>query len=175
MSEVGEVVECLRVLCSVGVTPASQVVQTLLHLVKARINELAPAQIPAVHSLLLSVRRSQPQGHNKGQPLVEALLLALPIVFEAQSGWAAAKAQSGSQLCHLLGYSLSEQPGSEATLQLADRMASWPQPWDSSGDVALSVLFSLGRLELKSFIEERGLCRLHRRAYDELGRNIHSK
>lgn len=70
-----ETIGALKVMCHMGVPTTSPIVQVLLQLIRHRVNDLVPGQIVYVDSLLSSMQKS---------PLLEALKIALPLLFEAK-------------------------------------------------------------------------------------------
>lgn len=71
--ELNETIEALKVISYVGVPPNSTIVQVLLQLIRQNINSLSLPHIMFLDFLLHQF---------KGSPLVDALKIALPIVFE---------------------------------------------------------------------------------------------
>ncbi|XP_017776331.1 PREDICTED: uncharacterized protein LOC108562481 [Nicrophorus vespilloides] len=73
--ELNDSIEALKVMNFIGVQSDSTIVQVLLQLIRHQINDLSLHQIIFIDFLFT---------HMKSTPLVEALRLALPIVFEIQ-------------------------------------------------------------------------------------------
>ncbi|KAK5647620.1 hypothetical protein RI129_002512 [Pyrocoelia pectoralis] len=71
--ELNETIEALKVISYVGVSTTSTIVQVLLQLLRHNINDLSLHQLIFLDFLLRQFKSS---------PLVEALLIALPIVFD---------------------------------------------------------------------------------------------
>ncbi|KAK4885237.1 hypothetical protein RN001_001508 [Aquatica leii] len=71
--EINEAIEALKVVSYLGVSPNSTIVQTLLQVIRYNINDLSLQQLMFLDFLLKQFKSS---------PLVEALLIAIPIVFE---------------------------------------------------------------------------------------------
>ncbi|KAF5308173.1 hypothetical protein FQR65_LT06353 [Abscondita terminalis] len=71
--ELNETIEALKVISYVGVSPNSTIALTLLQLIRYNINDLSLQQLIFLDFLLKQFKSS---------PLVDALLIAIPIVFE---------------------------------------------------------------------------------------------
>lgn len=71
--ELNETIEALKIISYVGVSSQSTIIQVLLQLIRHSINDLSLQHIMFLDFLLRQF---------KGSPLVDGLLIALPIVFE---------------------------------------------------------------------------------------------
>lgn len=75
MIEVNDTIDALKVITYMGAPSNSTIIQVLLQLIRHNVNDLSLQQIIFLDFLL---------SHHDGAPLVEALRLALPMVFEIQ-------------------------------------------------------------------------------------------
>lgn len=73
--EIHDAIEALKVVSYVGVDSTSTIVQVLLQILRYNINDLSPQQIIFIDFLLSQFKSS---------PLVDGLLIALPVVFDVQ-------------------------------------------------------------------------------------------
>lgn len=141
MIELNETIEALKVVSYVGVSSNSTIVQVLLQLIRQNINHLTLHQIIFLDFLLT---------HFKSSPLVDALKIALPLVFEIQLP-AKMSRDNMEHIAEYLQY-ISKRPVSEQCIELIIATGiKCQEPMNAR--TAKSIIWSLCELEPDIFFE----------------------
>lgn len=129
--ELNETVEALKILSYVGVPSKSTIFQTLLQMIRQNVNNLTLQQIIFLDFLLKQVTVT---------PLSDALLIALPIVFEVQLPYKM-DGDNFSHLTDLLQYATRNKLSDRAVNHLLNALDRHKNKMDVRG--ALSIIWSL--------------------------------
>ncbi|KAG8223863.1 hypothetical protein J437_LFUL005426, partial [Ladona fulva] len=110
-----ETIGALKAMCHMNVPSTSPIVQILLNLLRHQVNDLVPGQIVYVDMLLTNMEKS---------PLLEALKIALPMIFEAKLQTAIADEDtSPSYLADLLSYASERNISTESVQKILQSLS----------------------------------------------------
>lgn len=141
MIELNETIEALKVISFMGASANSTIVQVLLQLIRHNINHLTLQQIMFLDFLL---------GQFKKSPLVDALQLAIPIVFEIQLPVKLDR----NNLPHLVEcfhYATKKNLSAECIEKIVDSIQRSPYELDTK--MALSIVWSITDVRGDEFFE----------------------
>lgn len=139
--EVYDTIDALKVITYMGAPSNSTIVQVLLQLLRHNVNDLSLQQIIFVDFLL---------SHHENEPLVEALRLALPMVFEIQFPIKVDK-DNLAQLIECFQY-ISKKDVSERCVEAVVRfLLKYPQEIDAKS--AMSIIWSVCDMKADEFFE----------------------
>lgn len=142
--ELNETIEALKVVSFVGVSSKSTIVQVLLQLLRHNVNDLSLQQIMFLDFLLKQFKSS---------PLVDGLLIALPIVFEVHLP----VKMDRENIAHLAEYLqyVSKRPVSDKCIEIIiNCMIKFIDTHDVlDAKIAKSIIWSICDLEEDEFYE----------------------
>lgn len=139
--ELNETIEALKVISFMGASSTSTIVQILLQIIRHNINHLSLQQIIFLDFLL---------GQFKKSPLVDALQLAMPIVFEIQLPIK----MDRNNLPHLIEcfhYATKKNLSAESIEKIVDSIQN--SPYELDGKMALSIVWSITDVRADEFFE----------------------
>lgn len=96
MTDAADLVVCLKTLVFCQVASDSRIIQMILHTIKSRVNDLGLQQIIFLNFLLKRLK----------SPLSDALIIALPVVFQSQLE-TQLEADKVKHMCDCLRYSVN--------------------------------------------------------------------
>lgn len=129
--ELNETIEALKVMTYVGVPSDSKIIQVLLQLLRHNVNYLTLNHIMFLDFLL---------GQYKSSPLVEALKIALPMVFEINLSLKLDKSNL-SQLTECLYYASRHKLSDQSVELLIKTLCDYPDEFDARS--AKSIIWSI--------------------------------
>ncbi|GLV33272.1 XNP [Carabus blaptoides fortunei] len=129
--ELNETIEALKILSYVGIPSRSTIFQTLMQMIRQNVNNLTLQQIIFLDFLLKQVTVT---------PLSDALLIALPIVFEVQLPYKM-DGDNFSHLTDLLQYATRNKLSDKTVNHLLNALERHKNKMDVRG--ALSIVWSL--------------------------------
>lgn len=132
MRDPTHLVVCLKTLTFCHIAPGSRIIQTLLHLIKTKINDLDLQQIVFLHYLLQKLKC----------PLTDAMTIALPIVFQAHLE-TKLDPDNKKNLCGYLRYAVEHNMQNSKIMFIAEKLLSNNSEWGT--DQVYSVIRSLGQ------------------------------
>lgn len=130
-----DTIQALKVVSYVGVPANSTIVQVLLQLIRHGINDLSLHQIVFLDFLMRNFDRN---------PLVDALKIAFPLVFEAQLSLKIAR-DDATSLAELLQYACKKSLSDSSVNIIAECLEKLPNSIDVK--IAKSVVWSLCELQ----------------------------
>lgn len=135
--EINDVIEALKILFYVGVPPNSEIATSMLNVIRYNINDITLNHIAFLDFLLRKCERT---------PLIEALLIALPILFEIQLS-SKLDHENIPQLVDLLLFISRNKINDKCTMAVVSALTL--HGLNYNGEVARSILWSL--YDLKHF------------------------
>lgn len=152
-----QLVTSLKTLMMCDVAPNSKVMQTVLHAIRNKVNELELEQVMYLSFLLKKM----------DDPLARALRIALPVVFETQLE-IQLPTDNTNAMCNALEYATKVQLPAAKLQFIANRLlGTHIDSWTSKN--ACAILSSLGRIQ---FPDEHGLLPLMDTALERLARLV---
>lgn len=139
--QVNEAIESLKVLSFLGIQADSVIMQTLLQIIRHKINELTLQQIIFLEFLLKQF---------KSTPLVEALKIAVPLVFEIQLPYQVDK-DNVKALCDYFQYASTNSVSSKCIEYLCSSLLTTENSFDTK--IASSIAWSICDLDADVFFE----------------------
>lgn len=130
MTDPGDLVVCLKTLTFCSVPPKSKIIQNLLQLIKARVNDLELQQIIFLNFLLKKLK----------SPLADALVIALPIVFQTQLE-IQLDVDKLKQMCECLRYAVDHRLPAPKIKFISDKLLAYSNPWEA--EQLCSVIWTL--------------------------------
>lgn len=145
MIELNETIEALKVISYVGVSTKSSIAQVLLQLIRQNVNDLSLHQIIFLDFLLKQFKSS---------PLVDGLLIALPIVFEVYLPTKMDR-QNVGHLAEYLQY-ISKKRVSDSCIELIvhNLIKCIDQGGQLDPRIANSIIWSICDMEANAFFKE---------------------
>ena len=156
MTDSSDLVVCLKTLTFCGVPPSSRIIQTLLQLIKARVNDLELQQIIFLNFLLKKLK----------SPLADALLIALPIVFQSQLEVQMDVDKLG-RMCDCLRYAIDNRLPAAKIQFIADKLLAYARPWET--ERLCDLIWSLRRTR---YLPENGLLPLLVDVLNQLAKRV---
>ncbi|XP_046401849.1 uncharacterized protein LOC124167849 [Ischnura elegans] len=144
-----ETIGVLKAMVQIGVPTSSPIVNILLQLIRHRVNDLVPGQIVFVDSLLEKMQRS---------PLLEALRIALPLIFEAKLHTVVGDEDvSPAYLADLLSYASKRKLSRDTTHKILLALSKPKTMEEIEVRAAQSIINSLCSNKALSFSVKDGL------------------
>lgn len=156
MADPADLVVCLKTLVFCHVAGQSRIIQTLLHAIKARVNDLGLQQVTFLDFLLRKIK----------SPLADALLIALPVVFQTQLE-AQLNVEYIKAMCDSLRYAIDRRVSAPKVKFIADSLLSNPNRWENSE--ICSVIWSLSKVR---YLPDHGILPLLEHAFDQLAKRV---
>lgn len=133
MADSSDLVVCLKTLIFCQVSVNSRITQTILNVIKSRVNDLDLQQIIFLNFLL----------RKQKSPLADALTIALPVVFQSQLE-TQLEVDKLKQMCECLRYAIEHRMPASKVKFIVDSLLSYPSAWEASQ--LCSVIWSLARI-----------------------------
>ena len=133
MTDVSSLVVCLKTLVFCHVAADSHIIQTLLHLIKSRVNDLELHQIIFLNFLLKKIKC----------PLSDALIIALPVVFQTQLE-TQLDMQNVKLMCDSLRYAIDQRLSVNKVKFIADNLLANSRRWETNN--VCGIIWSLGKV-----------------------------
>lgn len=156
MADPSDLVVCLKTLVFCQVAGDSRIVQMILHLIKSRVNDLGLQQIVFLNFLLKRLK----------SPLSDALLIALPLVFQSQLE-TQLEVDKVKSMCDYLRYGIDNRLPTPKIKFIVDNLMSYPMTWEATQ--LCSVLWSLGKIR---YLSENGILPLLENSLNRLAKQV---
>lgn len=156
MTDPANLVACLKTLVFCQVAGESRIIQTLLHLLKSKVNDLGLQQVIFLDFLLRKIK----------SPLADALVIALPVVFQTQLE-TQLNADNIKTMCDSLRYAIDRRASAPKVKFIADSLLSSSNKWENSE--ICSVIWSLSKIR---YLPDHGILPLLENALDQLAKRV---
>ena len=155
-ADTNDLITCLKALVNCNVEPGSSVLNTVLHLLKSKVNELPIQAFFFVDAILKRVK----------SPLADAITIALPVVFETQLE-TQLNLDDVRSMCQCLRYAIDRRMPVSKIKFIADSLLANSRKWEINE--ICSVISSLSNLR---FLSEHGILPLLENALNRLAKVV---